>query len=250
MKGHSWVCWWHGWLCRKRGFLHLGLLLASLMDLVESPQERTAMGDQENTDRGGPLRMLRISSIRAKKFPSNGRRCQHLLFGQETGNSAQITRLMTSDTVVLCSNVSPWHGHWVGEVGCWQALALSARPRGARCWGCAFAECRRHISCFWSCQSQEIGSVDSEATGGIKWSVLCGRQGADSQSTPEIVLTLSRITWERSEEEWSFCRGAEGTKYFSALWMWPGEMRASWGMFSTFVSYTYVQYLEGARKPC
>lgn len=49
----------------------------------------------------------------------------------------------------------------------------------------------------------------------MAYPVWQARGGADSQSTPENLLTISRITWEGSEE-WGCCGGIEYAKYFLA----------------------------------
>lgn len=49
----------------------------------------------------------------------------------------------------------------------------------------------------------------------MAYPVWQARGWADSQSTPENLLTISRITWEGSEE-WGFCGGTEYEKYFLA----------------------------------
>lgn len=174
----------------------------------------------------------KASALFMPKFHRDRRQCQQLLLGQEAGNSVQITRLMTSSTVALCSNVSPWHRALAAWWGCWQELALCSALVG-RVWRL----------CFWRVPAPDFLLLVLAETG--DWIHREWGQGRNEMAytmwqarrlvhrAHQKLFTISRIIWGEISE------GLSMQNYFLAYKcdlelhrdIWPSR----W-FFFTFVS--------------
>lgn len=174
------------------------------------------MEDQDNINRDGPLIMQSIINIHAKNFHSNTRQCQHLLFGQRdkefsTDNKTQDIRY--SCPLFKCQPLTWDTGSPVATLAGAGTLRSALR---AQVWKLCFWRVPATDFLLWVLlkRGHWIHKQQDKGRDKMAYLVWQARGCTDSQSTQNL-LTISRITWEGSEE-WGFCGGTEYATYFLA----------------------------------